>query len=186
MALLVTGIVLFCGVHLFPALAPALRNRLVSSLGENPYKGIYSLLILAGLVLIVLGWKAAIPRPVYVPPLMPGILPTVLVLVGLVFFFAARMRGYIKRVLRHPQMAGTILWATSHLLTNGDSRSVTLFGSLLIWALLEIVFCNRRDGPRTELPAAAAKFDLLALVVGGVAFAVIGHLHLKLFGVSPL
>ena len=186
MALLLAGIALFCGVHLVSALAPASRDRLAASLGENPYKGIYSVLILGGLVLIVFGWKAATPRSVYVPPLMPGLLPSALVFVGLVFFFAARMRGYIKRVLRHPQMTGTIFWATSHLLTNGDSRSVTLFGSLLIWALLEIVLCNRRDGPRTELPSANARFDLLALIVGGVAFAVIGHVHLRLFGVSPL
>ncbi|MEJ2258185.1 MAG: NnrU family protein, partial [Woeseiaceae bacterium] len=155
MGLLLTGIVLFCVVHLFPSLMPAARDRLVSRLGENPYKAVFSVLILAGLILIVLGWKAAVPRPVYIPPMAPGLLPSALVFAGLVLFLAAQMRGYLKRVLRHPQMIGTVLWAVSHLLTNGDSRSVLLFGSLLIWALLEILLCNRRDGPRQELPAAA-------------------------------
>jgi uncharacterized membrane protein len=186
MGLLLTGIVLFCVVHLFPSLMPAARDRLVSRLGENPYKAVFSVLILAGLILIVLGWKAAVPRPVYIPPMAPGLLPSSLVFAGLVLFLAAQMRGYLKRVLRHPQMIGTVLWAVSHLLTNGDSRSVLLFGSLLIWALLEILLCNRRDGPRQELPAAAGKFDLMAIVAGGLAFAVIGHFHLRLFGVSPL
>jgi uncharacterized membrane protein len=185
MALFLVGITLFCVVHLFPALAPASRENLVFKLGENPYKGIYSLLILVGLVLIVLGWQATVPRPVYAPVLGPGVLPSLLILVGLVLFFAAQLRGYLRRTLRHPQMLGTILWAMAHLLTNGDTRSVILFGSLLVWAILEILLCNRRDGPRAELPAASARHDLIAVVIGGVAFAVIWHFHLPLFGVSP-
>lgn len=186
MALFLTGITLFCVVHLFPALAPAARENLVFKLGENPYKGIYSLLILAGVVMIVFGWKATPPRPLYAPPLHPGIWPSVLVLAGLVLFFASQLKGYLRRTLRHPQMIGTLLWAGAHLLTNGDTRSVTLFGSLAIWALLEIVLCNRRDGPRKVLPAASAKADLAALVIGGIAFGLLGYFHGALFGVSAL
>ena len=186
MALFLAGITLFCIVHLFPALAPDSRENLTFKLGENAYRGIFSLLILAGLVMIVFGWKATKPSPFYVPPLGPGILPSILVLAGLVLFFASQMKGYLKRTLRHPQMLGTLLWAGSHLLTNGDSRSVILFGSLAAWAGLEILLCNRRDGPRKELPTASVKADAIAVVVGVVAFAVLGHFHLKLFGVSPL
>ena len=186
MALFLVGITLFCIVHLFPALLPAARDNLVFKLGKQPYRGVYSLLILLGLVLIVFGWKATIPKAVYVPPLAPGILPSALVFAGLVLFFASQVKGFLRRTLRHPQMIGTILWATSHLLTNGDSRSLILFGSLATWALLEIVLCNRRDGPRSELPVASGKFDLLAIVIGAVAFALVGHFHAALFGVSPL
>ncbi len=185
MALLLAGVTLFCVVHLFPALAPASRDNLTFKIGENAYKGVYSLLVLAGLVLIVFGWKSTVPRPVYTPLLAPGVLPSVLVFVGLVLFFAARLGGYLKRVLRHPQMIGTMLWAVSHLLTNGDSRSVILFGSLLFWAALEIVLCNRRDGPRAELPAASARHDVIAVAVGAAAFALLGHFHVRLFGVAP-
>jgi uncharacterized membrane protein len=186
MALFLAGITLFCVVHLFPAVAPASRENLVFKLGENPYKGIYSLLILGGIVMIVFGWKATTPGPVYVPPLGPGLLPAVLVLAGLVLFFASQTKGYLKRTLRHPQMIGTILWAGSHLLTNGDTRSVILFGSLAAWAVLEIVLCNRRDGPRKALPGATVNGDVIAVIAGAVAFAVLGHFHLRLFGVSPL
>ena len=186
MALLLAGITIFCVVHLFKAAAPAARDNLVFKLGENPYKGIFSLLILGSLVMIVFGWKATIPAAVYVPPLGPGILPSLMVLAGLVLFFASQAGGHIKRTLRHPQMLGTISWATAHLLTNGDSRSVLLFGSLAAWALLEIILCNRRDGPRTTLPAASGKADLIAIVIGVVAFGLVGHFHVVLFGVSPL
>ncbi len=186
MALLVAGIALWIAVHLFPAYAPTRRQALLQRLGENPYKGLFSLLIVASLVMIVFGWKQATPQAVYAPPLAPGIVPAVLVFVGLVLFFAAQMAGHLKRVLRHPQMLGTILWALAHLLTNGDSRSVTLFGALLAWAVVEILLCNRRDGPRTELPAATAKWDVVAVVVGIAAFALLGHFHAWLFGVAPL
>lgn len=186
MALFLAGITIFCIVHLFKAAAPAARDNLIFKLGENPYKGIFSLLILGSLVMIVFGWKATIPTAIYVPPLGPGILPSLLVLIGLVLFFSSQAGGHIRRTLRHPQMLGTISWATAHLLTNGDSRSVLLFGSLVAWALLEIILCNRRDGPRTELPAASGKADFIAVVIGVVAFGLVGHFHLALFGVAPL
>ena len=83
-------------------------------------------------------------------------------------------------------MIGTIFWASAHLLSNGDSRSVALFGAFGVWALFEIVMINRREGPRQGTATASGKFDLIALVVGGVAFAVIGHFHQSLFGVAPL
>ena len=186
MSLLLAGIILWFVVHSFPAAAPGKRDALVTKLGEQPYRGVFSLVILASLVMIVFGWKSAVPSAVYQPPMGPGILPSILVFVGLVFFFASQLNGNIKRVLRHPQMAGTIFWAVAHLLTNGDSRSVVLFGGMAIWAVFEIVMINRREGPRAEPGPASGKFDLIALVIGGVAFAVIGHFHLRLFGVAPI
>ena len=185
MSLLVTGIALFCLVHLFPSLAPSLRDRLVSGLGQNPYKAVFSLLILGGLVLIVFGWKAAVPRSLYVPPLAPGLLASVLVFVGLVLFFAAQLRGYLKRILRHPQMLGTVLWATAHLLTNGDSRSVILFGGLTVWAALAIVLINRREGARVKPEPVARRKDVIAVVAGIVVYAIVAGAHRWLFGVSP-
>lgn len=186
MALFLAGITIFCIVHLFKAIAPESRENVVFKLGENPYKGIFSLLIFGSLVMIVYGWKATIPNAVYTPPLAPGLVPSVLVFVALVLFFASQMNGHIKRTLRHPQMIGTFVWAVSHLLTNGDSRSVILFGTLGVWALLEIILCNRRDGPRKELPDASGKSDLVAVVVGVVVWGIVGHFHLQLFGVAPL
>lgn len=186
MAMLLTGIALWFVVHSFPAVAPAGRAALQQKLGEQAYKGVFSLAILGSLLLIVFGWKSAIPSVVYAPPLGPGILVSVLVLIGLILFFASQMNGHLKRVLRHPQMIGTIFWALAHLLSNGDSRSVALFGAFGVWALFEIVMINRREGPRQGTAAASGKFDLIALVIGGVAFAVIGHFHQSLFGVAPL
>jgi len=186
MSLLLAGVILWCAAHLLPAAAPAKRDALVAKLGEQPYRSVFSLVVVVSLVMIVFGWRSAVPRAIYQPPLGPGILPSVLILVGFVFFFASKMNGNIKRILRHPQMTGTILWAVAHLLTNGDSRAVVLFGGFAIWALFEIVMINRREGPRVAPGPASGKFDLIAVVIGVVVFAVIGHFHMALFGVSPI
>lgn len=186
MTMLHVGIALWFVVHAFPSVAPAKRTALQQSMGEQAYRGVFSLFILAALLLIVFGWKSAVPTAVYAPPMGPGLLSAALVLAGLILFFASRVNGNIKRILRHPQMAGTLLWAVSHLLTNGDSRSVALFGSMAVWAVFEIIMINRRDATRTGSAGASAKFDLIAVVIGGVVFSVVGHFHQTLFGVAPI
>lgn len=55
MAILVTGIAVWAFVHLFPSVAPVLRGRLIDRLGANPYRGLFSVLIVISLVLIVVG-----------------------------------------------------------------------------------------------------------------------------------
>ena len=151
MSLLLAGIILWFVAHSLPATAPGKRDALAAKLGELPYRGVFSLVILASLLMIVFGWKSAVPSALYVPPMGPGIVPSALVLIALILFFASQMNGTIKRVIRHPQMAGTFIWAVAHLLTNGDSRSVALFGGMAVWALFEVVMINRREGPRGDI-----------------------------------
>lgn len=184
MTLLIIGVVLFCVLHLFPALLPAIRTSVQGKLGENTYRGLFALLIVGSLVVIVFGWKSASPTHVYVPPLQSNPLTSLLILAGLILFFAAQTNGNIKRVIRHPQMTGTMLWGIAHLLLNGDSRSVALFGSLTVWALLEILLINRRDGARAKPGPAALRNDLIPIVAGVLVFGAIMHFHATLFGVS--
>ena len=55
MSLLLLGLVLFIGTHAF-TMARGPRGTLVARLDEGPYKGLYSVLSLAGLVLISIGY----------------------------------------------------------------------------------------------------------------------------------
>ena len=183
MTLLLIGVLLFCGVHLSPALVTGRREALRATLGENPYRAVFSLIIVAALVLIVVGWRSAVPSPVYEPPLGPNALSSLLILVGLVLFFASQASGNIKRVIRHPQMTGTVLWGIAHLLNNGDSRSVVLFGGLTLWAILEIILTSRRDGDWRKPGRAPIVQDVIPVVVGTGAFAAIAYFHGTLFGV---
>jgi len=186
MSLLLAGIALWCLVHLVPSLLPTQRNALVARLGDKAYRGGFSVLILGALLLIIFGWKAAQPTPVYSPPFGPNPLISALVLAGLFLFFSARAAGNVKRIIRHPQMTGTILWGVAHLLTNGDSRSLALFGGLSTWAALEILLINRRDGAWQRPPAAPVKRDLVPLAVGIVVFILVAVFHQRLFGVPAI
>jgi len=186
MSLLVTGVFVFCFTHLYPALLPESRQHLQGKLGDNAYRGLFSLLVLGSLVAIVIGWRTATPTVVYAPPLQANPVTSVLILIGLVLFFASQAPGNIKRFIRHPQMTGTILWGIAHLLTNGDSRSVALFGGLTAWAIVEVVMINRRDGQWEKPGSAALRYDLLPLAIGVIVFAAIAYFHANLFGVSAL
>ncbi len=185
MSLLILGIVTWSFAHLFPAVFSGTRDKLENKLGEGPYRGLFSLLILGTLLLIVFGWKSAIPSALYAPPLAASPATSGLILIGFVLFVASQVPGNIKRFVRHPQMAGTLFWSVAHLLTNGDTRSVTLFGGLGIWAVLEIIMINRRAGAWERPAPAAVKVDIVSVVIGLVAFALVFYFHNRLFGVVP-
>ena len=58
MGWLIAGLVLFLGIHVFSSLRPA-RERVIARLGEGAYKGLYSLVSVAGFGLIVAGMSKA-------------------------------------------------------------------------------------------------------------------------------
>ncbi|MEL7186636.1 MAG: NnrU family protein [Pseudomonadota bacterium] len=186
MAILIAGIVLWSITHLVPALAPSVRGKLVGALGPAPYKGLFSFDILLAIGLIVWGWKTASPSHVYAPPLAGSIIPGVLIAIAFVLIVASSTRNNIKRHVRHPQMTAVILWGTGHLLANGDSRSLVLFGGLTAWALLEILFINHRDGDWQKPEQQPLTSDLITIVVGALACAVLAHFHQSLFGVPAM
>ena len=186
MSLLIIGIVIWSLTHLFPSVLPGAHDRLTGKLGENPYRGLFSLIIIASLILIVLGWKRAVPSALYAPPFAANPLISALVLIGLILFFASQATGNIKRFVRHPQMVGTMLWGVAHLLTNGSTRAVALFGGLTVWAIVEVLMCNRRDGKWRKPEPAAIKFDVIPVVIGFVVFAAMLYFHGRLFGVPAI
>jgi uncharacterized membrane protein len=193
MALLVLGLILFLGGHAF-TMARGPRAALVARIGEGPYKGLYSLVSLAGIVLIAVGfgrYRAAGYIPVWEPPVFTRHLALILVWPAFVMFAAAYLPGRIKRTLRHPMLAGVKVWALAHLLANGDLGSLLLFGSILIWAVLARIAAKRRDEVRDHAgPAAApagARNDLIAVAAGtAVWLAFLLRLHAWLIGVPVL
>ncbi|WP_439133829.1 NnrU family protein [Pseudomaricurvus sp.] len=184
MILLILGVLLWSLSHLSLALMPQFKVAVVNKVGLLPWKGLFSLVVLLSLMMIIFGWKATIPSIILVPPTGVRHLTMALVPIAFVFFFAARLPTDIKRVIRHPQLTGVKLWAIAHLLSNGDTRSMILFGSLLIWAVLEVIFINRRDGREWTRPEPVGWFKsivstIVALVIaGGVV-----HFHQYLSGV---
>ena len=186
MPLLIAGVVFWSFAHLVPATLPGVRANLIAKLGEAPYKGLFALDIIIALALIVFGWKSAIPTALYAPPMVAGSVPSVFLFLSILLLVASSMPNNLKRFVRHPQMASVVLWSAGHLLTNGDSRSIVLFGGLAIWAILEIVFINRRDGEWHKPKSGPLVSDAITVVVAVAVFAALVYFHASLFGVSPI
>lgn len=171
MLVLAIGLILFTGVHLVPALAPGLRASWHGRLGEPGYKGTFSLLLLLGIGLIVAGWRSTQPAVLYVlPPAVHHVAMGLLVLAFLLLVVSTR-KSRLRQWVRHPQLTGVLLWGGAHLLLNGDTRSLLLFGGLTLWALVEIIAINRREGVwiKDAVPGWGAEVVTLlitALVIG--------------------
>lgn len=190
MPFLVTGLLLFLGVHSLRLLAPSWRDRALAHLGEPVYKGLYSLLSLAGFALIVWGYGQTRYAPVvlWTPPAGLRHLAGLLTLVAFVLFAAAYVpRNRFKARWGHPLLLGTKLWAVAHLLANGSLADVLLFGGFLAWAVATFVACRRRDrAVGTHQPRSTSTGTTVTVLVG-VAFWVLFAfwLHALLIGVQP-
>lgn len=166
MLLLTLGVLLWSLVHLYKSVGHSHRAGVVASMGEMPYKGVFSLLIVASLVMIVMGWKSAPPTSLWLPPVGMRHATLLLVPIAVILFISARAPTDIKQFIRHPQMIGVKLWALAHLLANGETRSIILFGGLLAWAVLEVIFMNRRDGAWVKPARVGALKTTITAVIG--------------------
>lgn len=180
------GVVLWSGIHFIPSLAQGMRVLLIERLGDTPYKIAFTLGIVLSIVLMVVGWRSTDPIGVYSPPTWGAPLGSFLVLIAFILFGAAHGKTNVKRFIRHPQLAGLVIWAVGHLLANGDSRSILLFGVLGLWALIEMQLINSREGAWTRPDPTPLVGEIRPIVTGLVIFAVFLFAHLYLFGVSPI
>ena len=182
MALLVAGLILFLGVHLVPV-APALRASLVSRYGERSYRGAFSALSAIGLVLVVVGFGRSRGGPALFAPEPNAIaLAPYAMAASFTLFAAANLRGHLRRIVGHPMLVGTILWAGVHLAANGDPASTILFGAFLAWALVDLASAIARRAVRVFEPNVA--HDAIAVVAGIGGMLAFAALHRVLIGVK--
>jgi uncharacterized membrane protein len=149
------GLIAACAYFLlihFGVSGTRLRDALTGKLGEGPYRGLFSLASIIGIVWMIYAYRRA--------PLIPtwgfvvGFRTTAYVLVFVAFLFAVigiltpsptrvgmeskldpeTARGMV-RITRHPFLWGVGLWAATHLIVNGDLASLILFGTLLVLAI---------------------------------------------------
>lgn len=192
MLLLILGLVVFLGVHSIKIAAPAFRERFIAQRGENAWKGIYSIISIVGFVIIIWGYSIArYDAPIlYTPPFWFTHITLLLMLVSFVLLVASSVPpGRIKVAVKHPMLLAIKLWSVGHLMANGDLASVVLFGSFLIWAIVDRISVSRREaaGLMEPIGPASVRNDILAIVIGLVAYILfVWKLHEWLFGVPPV
>lgn len=181
MALLVTGLVFFLGIHLLPT-APGWRTAAATRWGAQRYKGLFSLVAFAGLALIVAGYGMAEPGPrLFAPwPAAIAVAPYAITL-SFILFAAANMRTHIRKIVQHPMLLGLLVWALVHLGANGDTRGTVLFGAFAAYAVVDLLSAMRRHAVKAFAPT--ARHDVIAIVAGVVLALVVMTFHRALFGV---
>jgi uncharacterized membrane protein len=177
MGMLVIGLVLFLGAHVFVTLRAA-RAAVIARIGEWPYKGLMGLVSLVGLVLIGYGfgqYRATGWIQLWSPPGWTYYLTQLLMWPASILVVAAYARGSIWRTLKHPMLVGVKTWAVAHLISNGDLGSIVLFGSFLAWAVYDRITLKRRSDPGAPaIPAGGHRNDVIALVVGTLLYLALG------------
>lgn len=175
---IIIGVALWSGAHAFKRLVPKARRGM-----GDAAKGMVAAASLMAIVLMVIGYRMAEPDFLWQLPDWSRHANNLLMVVSVVLFGAANSRSHVRGWLRHPMLTGVILWSVAHLLVNGDTASLVLFGGLGLWAVAEIVLINRAV-PKWVKPTGTARGDVMLVVISAVAFAVISGLHIWL-GPNP-
>ncbi len=191
MIILILGLLVFLGVHSVRIVGEGWRAQTIRRIGAQPWKGVYSIASIVGFGLIVWGFGLARQQPVQLwsPPTGMRHLAALLTLIAFVLLAAAYVPGNgIKARVHHPMVLAVKLWALAHLLANGNLAHVLLFGSFLMWAVLNFSAARRRDRlSGTVYAPGKTAATITTLVVGAAAWAVFGFwLHGWLIGVRPI
>ncbi|MEJ2443089.1 MAG: NnrU family protein [Exilibacterium sp.] len=174
MTLLLIGLFLFFITHSVSIYAFQWRQRMVVKMGEVPWKAVYSLIALLGFVLIIMGFQTARlnPEVIYIAPVWTRHITFLLMLPVFPLLLATYLPGRIQAAVKHPMLIAVKTWAFSHLLSNGNLAEVLLFGSFLVWAVVDRISLKRRPlRPVKEAPASKYN-DVIAIVGGLVLYAV--------------
>jgi len=150
----------FAGSHLILSSLPV-RQRLVARIGEDAFRGLYSLVAFAffvPLVWIYFRHKHA-GATLWMLPMGPALRWTVYVGMGFGFVLAvaafvrpspagiipgdSRPRG-IYRITRHPLFMALALFGLLHLLPNGHAADVAFFGGFALFSLIGAAHQDRR------------------------------------------
>jgi uncharacterized membrane protein len=191
MGALILGLLLFLGMHSSRIFAEGWRTQVVAQRGPGVWKGLYALVSLVGLGLIVWGYGQArlAPQVLWTSPVWTRHLAALLMWVSLVLLVATYYpRNPVKAWVHHPMVLAVKVWALSHLLANNTVADVLLFGSFLVWAVLDFRSSRQRDrAGAVRYAAGTTVAGVGTLLVGTLVWAALAFWgHAVLFGVRPL
>ena len=151
MILLVLGLLLFLGIHSVSIVAPAWRDAQVTRRGEGPWKGVYSLLSIAGFALLVYGYGVArqspLSLPLYTPPHALRHVALLLMLPVFPLLFAAYLPGRIKSLHCKDWAPGR---GYAVLFGEGTSPWARIFKAAESGGGVEYYLIEQEEGPAAE------------------------------------
>jgi uncharacterized membrane protein len=187
MKLMLFGLLVFLGVHVFTTMRVG-RAGLIAKIGEGPYKGLYSLVSIAGLFMIGYGfgaWRAEGSPQIWYPPVWAKHIAMPLMLFASICIPSSYAPTHLRVWLKHPMLVGVKTWALAHLLANGDLAGMVLFGAVLAWAVFSRISQKWRPAP--VYPAPKWQADVLTIIAGFLLFLFLVFIfHPYVIGVTPI
>lgn len=181
MALLITGLVMFLGIHSVRIFG--LRGAFSDAIGPGGYKLLYTVVSVIGLALIIFGKWQAHPTPnLYYPEEWTRTLALFAIPVSLILLVSAYTPSHIRKFVRHPMLLAVFIWAGTHLLANGEQAAVILFAGFFVWSGLSLASAYIRGG-QPDAPKGWGG-DVTAIVLGALVSALFARFHPLLFGVD--
>jgi uncharacterized membrane protein len=169
---LILGLVLWSAAHFFKRVLPRQRAAM-----GNAGRAMVTILVVAGVILMVIGYRATDYVSLFYLPQWAWYLNNVLMLAAIFLMDAGRAHGVVAAKLRHPMLLGVIVWAVSHLMVNGDFASLVLFGGLGLWAVVEMAVINHAEGPWSPPAKGPILNDAKLAVIAIVLYAAIVGVH---------
>ena len=170
---LILGVLIWAYSHLMKRVTPGLRAKL----GDGPGKGVAALLSVLALYLMITGYRAADVIVVWSPPDFLKHLNNLLMLIAVILVFMQANRGTLRTYLRHPMLTAVKTWALAHVLVNGDLASIILFGGMMAWAVVDVIFINKMEAPWQRPAKGPVVNDVIYVVICAVVYAGIVWLH---------
>jgi len=179
MTIILLGLLLWTLVHVWKRVAPDHR----ASFGPKG-AGIVAVGSVIAIILMVIGYRGAEGDVLWGQTSAMTGLNNLLMLFAFYLFATSGAKTRITKFIRHPQLTAVIVWSGAHLLVNGDTPSILLFGGMALWAAMEIILINGIQGARTPYHAVPIKKEITAIVATVVVFVVVALIHMVV-GPSP-
>ncbi len=182
MTLLVLGLLLWTAAHLFKRAAPAAREAMQARMGGS--KGVIALVLVLSVVLMVIGYRNADTGFLWGRSAATTGINNLLMLFAVALFGLGNSKSRLRTRFRHPMLWGTVIWAASHILVNGDTASLILFGWIAVWALVEMQVINRAEPAYAPYEGGTVTGDVRLIIITLVLYGVIAGIHTFL-GYNP-
>jgi uncharacterized membrane protein len=182
MGLLVLGLAIFFSVHMVSSFRDV-RDTLIARYGEGRYKAGYSLLAGLGFVLIVWGKINSDFAPLWDPPVWGHSLALWVMPLAFILLVGAYLPSNLKRLTAHPMLWSITLWAALHLLANGDTASLLLFGAFGAYSLYAM-WSQTQRGIRPSETNRPVSRDIAVVALGLATYAAALYAHRWLSGVA--
>ena len=186
---------IWVAVHIGIAGSP-LRAAIAARLGDNGFRGLFSLISLASITLLIMAYRAAPHIALWAtPPIALDALAFIMLPASMLFFasiaspnptavgqdsaMASGAHG-VQRITRHPMLWSFALWGAVHMLANGTAAGLIFFGAFTVTALAGMRSIDRKLAARhaygfmilaresSVLPGAALVAGRTRLVAGEI------------------